>query len=405
MMGYMSVTPRTNGHTSAHTVPLPRTVRAQTRRTVRTQITIPTTSTSTIKAQASDLAITYGFYGAVLAVALTGATQATAGQLDWPVLPSAVACGVVELGGVVFSHHADNRRSLGEAAIPSRMASAAVAVGAVAVNYFGHTNIFQACFFAGMSALGYAAYLVKSGAKYRDAMRAAGKMTSPAPAYGIWQTMRHPLITRAARILAIQDPSLGTIESLNRARNAKRDADRQAAIATAVRRQIADRVDPVMAEIAVLTYDMDRIARNLAAGADYAGLTRIISSQLTAQRIAPRSDEGLSRIEAIPELAQTMAIASKSDMVAPIKEQEKPAESHAKTPETKVEAPALPRDPAKPKDATDVREQLAAIDQAFPNWRTTTPTVRELSNHLGAKSNTPGVKLRRALIEIKEHQS
>ena len=60
--------------------------------------------------------------------------------------------GAVELGGVYLSVHADERRRLGERALVARFLSAAVATGAVAVNYLGHVrdNQGQAVFFAGM---------------------------------------------------------------------------------------------------------------------------------------------------------------------------------------------------------------------------------------------------------------
>jgi hypothetical protein len=392
-VGYMSVTQRTNGNTSAHTMPL-RTMRAQTRRPIHTQIITPK-HPSKIRTQVTDLAITYGFYIVVLTVALTGATQAMTHQLDWATAPAALACGSVELGGVLFSHHADSRRRVGEAAIPSRIASASVAIGAILVNYFGHAaNPFQAYFFAGMSALGYVAYLVKAGAAYRDAMRAAGKMTQPAPAYGLYQTIRHPFITRAARIMAIQNPNLGAIESLDLARNAKRNADRQAAIAEAVRSRIATRVDPGMARIATLTFDMDRIAKELAAGADYVGLTRIISAELTADKVAPVPTVYRQPVELVkPVRAPQLKILTKVS---------EPAQIEAAPVKTQVEAPVVTVHPNQPRAATDIREQLPEIEKAFPDWRTSMPSVRALSAYLGAKSNTPGVKLRKAMIAISE---
>lgn len=251
------------------------------------------------------------FYAVVLSVALVGSSEGASTKLGWPIFGSLAAVSAAELGGVVLSIHADSRRRLGEHAVMARVLSAAVAVGAVLINFFGHSDKpFQAYFFAGFSALGYTVYLIRSAAKYRDAQRAAGKMVDTAPAYGMWQWIRHPAITCNARRLAIADPKLGTVASLDAARNAKRDAARRTAIAAAVRERVADRAGPVLADIATLTYDMDQVAAILAARADYHGLAGLIASELTAERLAPVAtpvaidvEEALQAIEAAPVAA------------------------------------------------------------------------------------------------------
>jgi hypothetical protein len=279
--------PRINGYASPSRVDSPQRPTHPESPTHRVDSPSPE-SPNRLTGRISDAALTYGFYATVLAVALTGATQAMTHRLGWEVIPAAVACGSVELGGVLFSHHADSRRRLGESAIPSRLASAAVALGAVCVNYFGHSGEpFQAYFFAGMSILGYAAYLIKAGARYRDAMRKAEKMAQPAPAYSAVQWIRHPWITRQARIYAIQDPTLGAVKSLLKAQDAERVATRNAAVADVIQDQIAARLDSAFADIVVKTYDMGKVAEVLVSEADYLTLARIISSQLTPERIAP----------------------------------------------------------------------------------------------------------------------
>jgi hypothetical protein len=266
----------------------------------------PTTATPTTS-KLRNL-ITAAFYLAVLAVALVGSAQAAAGKLDWKLPAALAAVSAAELGGVVLSMHADSRRRLGEHAIVARIISAAIAAGAVAINFFGHdNNRFQACFFAGFSALGYTVYLIISAARYRDAQRAANKMVSTPPVYSPWQWIRHPKITTDARRRAIKNPQLGTVASLEAARNAAQVAARRAAIATALRAKIATRVGPTYADIATLTYDMDRVAQLLADRADYNGLTDLIATELTAERITPVADVAPAVATPAAELVATPA--------------------------------------------------------------------------------------------------
>lgn len=234
------------------------------------------------------------FYPAVLLVALVGSGQAATGWLNWwpPFAYLAVAC--VEFGAVVLSTHADERRQLGERAVWARLLSAGVAAGAVAVNWFGHPdNKMQAGFFAGMSALGYLVWLDDSAARRRDALRRAGMLPPTPPVYGLVRWLRHPWLTRRARQLALRDPALGLYGSLSAAAAAVRSERRQAAIATELRTMIAAAAGPTMATVAVNTFDMDEIARRLAAGADYDGLAARLAAQLTPAALTPKvSDPG-----------------------------------------------------------------------------------------------------------------
>jgi hypothetical protein len=261
------------------------------------------------------------FYAAVLAVSLTGAGQAATGWLHWWAPFAFLAVAAVELGGVALSMHADRRRQLGERAIPARILSAAVAVGAVLVNYFGHqTHPGQAAFFAGMSGLGYTVWLIDSAARRRDALRASGDLPPVAPVYGLVSWVRHPGITRRARALAMVNaeartaqarrqavkgappeapiPALTALASLAAARAAVRADRRSGAISAALRTRITEHVDPTMATIAVNTYDLDEIAARLAAGADYDGLTGILAAELVPARLHS-GDQG-APVERIP---------------------------------------------------------------------------------------------------------
>jgi hypothetical protein len=276
------------------------------------------------------------FYAAVLGVSLTGAGQAATGWLHWWAPFAFLAVAAVELGGVALSMHADRRRQLGERAIPARVLSAAVAVGAVLVNYFGHQNSTgQAAFFAGMSALGYTVWLIDSAARRRDALRSTGDLPPVAPVYGLVSWVRHPGITRRARVLAMVNaeartaqarrlatedtpsepliPALTALASLAAARAAVRADRRSGAISAALRTRITEHVDPTMATIAVNTYDLDEIAQRLADGADYDGLTGILAAELVPARLHSGTDPA-APVERVPARIEP---AGRAELIAP----------------------------------------------------------------------------------------
>jgi hypothetical protein len=229
-----------------------------------------------------------GFYTGVALAALAGQALAAQEWLGWPLLLTTPAVGLVELGGIALCAFADARRRLGERAWGARVASAAVAVGAVLLNWTGHPSHLAGGFFAGLSALGYLVWLLQSGARRRDQRQGDGDMAATPPSYELWgHWFRHPGLTRRARSMAKADPSLGLYGSLDAAREAIQREARNAALTKALRRRVADAADPTLAEIAVHTYDLDQIAERLRDGADYDGVTSILAGELAAERIAP----------------------------------------------------------------------------------------------------------------------
>lgn len=252
------------------------------------------------------------FYFLVLVVALVGSStaakhwliegQGPAPKAEWWHLPAAlVAVAVYELGAVAVSRFADARRQLGERALVARAASAGLAGGAIAAQALGHDDIGPALFFAGVSLTGYVIYLLESAANRRDALREEGKLADTPPAYGLSQWIRHFWITRRARALALaraearlQDktlPPIGRVASLAAAADQVRAERRLAAIEDALRARIAAGVDKTMAQIAVNTYDMGRVAAGIAAAADYPALTRIITAELVPARLVKLDDD------------------------------------------------------------------------------------------------------------------
>ncbi|UWZ37455.1 hypothetical protein Drose_04020 [Dactylosporangium roseum] len=196
-----------------------------------------------------------------------------------------VAVAALELGGIVLSVIADQRRRLGERAIAARLLSAAVACFAVGLNWFGHGEKLAAGFFAGFSALGYLVWLIQSGNRRRDQLRATGMLPPVPPAYPVGHWMRNPWITSRARQLALADTSLGLYPSLDLARDQLRTEQRERAIAEVLRKELAKSGDRLAAKIAVTTYDLDQVAARLRDQADYSGLTSLVAARLDPTRL------------------------------------------------------------------------------------------------------------------------
>lgn len=228
-------------------------------------------------------------YAAVAVVALVGQATAAVHWLGWPLLASIGAVAVVELAAIAVAARADYRRRLGEPAVAARILSALIAAFMTGVNFAGHWFIGQqmaAWFFAGTTLVGYLIYLLHSAARRRDQLRAEGKLQTVTPEYGIWQWLRHPVITRRARQLVLRHPDLGLYGSLDAAVDAMAREKRNAALAAALEQRIADGMDPTMAKLATGIYDLDEIARRLAATADYDALAGLIARDLTPERLA-----------------------------------------------------------------------------------------------------------------------
>ncbi|WP_349876341.1 hypothetical protein ABIH81_19550 [Micromonospora sp. HUAS YX12] len=139
---------------------------------------------------------------------------------------------------------------------------------------------YLAVVFGGRGVFAYAVWLMHSAARRRDALRAAGKLAGTAPVYGIAQWWREPAVTRRARSLALAH-RLPLHESLDAARQQLRDEKRRAALATHVETLIRSRHDdPVRADIAATTLDLDAVAAELTAHADVPGWARVIGADL-----------------------------------------------------------------------------------------------------------------------------
>lgn len=232
-----------------------------------------------VQSPRSPARLAYAFYGVAAAGAVIGQVWVALERIPWDaawpmwlrlgaVLPFALC---LELLAMVLAAMADERQRLGEPAYGFRLFSGVVAVLAVGIIVAGHwPHAYQVAAFGALSGAAYALWLLHSAARRRDALRAAGLLEPAAPAYGVWRRLRHPVLTARAAEFA-RERGLSVHESMRMAERALRVEARRPALAAAVERAVrADHDDPLRADIEARTLDLDAIAAELEARADYA---------------------------------------------------------------------------------------------------------------------------------------
>ena len=228
----------------------------------------------------SPARLAYAFYGVAATGAVVGQVWVALQRIEWsPGLPVAARVAAVlpfalciELLAMALAAMADERARLGERAYGLRVFSAVVAVLAVSIIVAGHwPHLYLTTAFGALSGSAYLLWLLHSAARRRDALRAAGVLDTVAPAYGWYRRLRHPVLTaRAGELARASRGELGLHASLRAAELALRAEARRPALAAAVEKAVrADHDDPLRAEIEARTLDLDAIARELEARADY----------------------------------------------------------------------------------------------------------------------------------------
>lgn len=237
--------------------------------------------------------LAYLLYVAVLLIAGYGQATGLIALFHWPLLFAIPAVFVLELFAVVFAHEAEHRRSLGEGGYAPLALAVSFAVFAVNLNWFGHVDQDRrlAVFFAGLSAAGFVAYLILSGARRRDALRAAGKMAQPTPVYGLGQWITDPKITNRAKAIAMGNPRLNDrAKSLAVAREEQRTADRHKAIYGVVRADMDEAFGPKVAELVATVADPERLAAEIEKAVDWQGVASKFAARVDPTRLAAAID-------------------------------------------------------------------------------------------------------------------
>jgi hypothetical protein len=259
----------------------------------------------------SPARLAYGFYAVAATGAVIGQTWVAYTHVPWPpavpawvrvaaVLPFALC---LELLAMALAAMADQRMRLGEGAYGFRIFSAMVATVAVGILVLGHwPRYYWSASFGVLSTSAYMLWLLHSAARRRDALRAAGKLADTAPDYGMWRRLRYPIWTARAAELAREgttDPTgqwrpLSLYESLRAAQATMRADQRRPAIAKAVEQVVrADHEDPRMAEIAVHTLDLDRLATHLESLVDYPAWANRLAPAITVATSTPATPDNL----------------------------------------------------------------------------------------------------------------
>nr|WP_239102596.1 hypothetical protein [Actinoplanes siamensis] len=260
----------------------------------------------------------YSFYAVAATGAVIGQSWVALDHMPWPahmpvwtrvllVLPFAIC---LELLAMVLAAMADERMRLGEHAYGFRVFSAIVAVVAVGIQIAGHwPDLYWSSVFGLLSSSAYLLWLLHAAARRRDALRASGKLRDTAPDYGIWRRIRHPVWTARAAELAREGRTddtgqwrpLKLYESLRAAELMLGDEKRRPAIAHAVKRVVrTDQRDPYMADVAVSTLDVDRLAEELAARVDYKSWADRLTPAITPPTV-PSTRAGTHHNSAPPD--------------------------------------------------------------------------------------------------------
>lgn len=284
----------------------------------------------------------YPFYAVAVTGAVIGQTWVALEHLSWSpavpvparvllVLPFALC---LELLAMALAAMADERMRLGERAYSLRAFSAMVAAVAVGIQVAGHwPDLYWAAVFGVLSSSAYALWMLHAAARRRDALRAAGKLADTAPDYGLRRRIRHPILTARAAELAReghrdattgQRRPLALFESLRAAEQAISAEKRRPAVARAVAEVVrADQHDPRMADIAVRTLDLDRLAAELASRVNYCAWADRLAPAITAPT-RPMTDGDTNRSDPAeasePEQPHQPAAAPASDAANPYSE-------------------------------------------------------------------------------------
>jgi hypothetical protein len=229
----------------------------------------------------------------------------------WRALIVAPFASIIDLGGVVTSAFADDRRR-GEPAYGWRALSVGSITTGVGINIVGHADVpYLAVVFGGLGVFAYVVWLLHTGDRRRDALRAAGKLADTAPIYSISQWRREPDVTRRAQFLAVEH-GYTVHESLAVARQQLRDERRREALAQHVETLIRARhEDPVRAAIAATTLDIDAVAAELTTQADITGWANAIGADL----IPPQPATPFAPPNDVRDASTTLALTLPTDVL------------------------------------------------------------------------------------------
>ncbi|MEU8657873.1 DUF2637 domain-containing protein [Actinoplanes philippinensis] len=268
-------------------------------------------------------------YGLAVAGAVYG--QIDAARLHHVWMPAAVVASIaIEGTGLAMALTAQQQRLAGERALAARALVAVMTAAAVTINYVGHqSDLVKAIGLSALSAIGIIVFEIRSGAKHRKALRAAGMIAEPGEQFGFRRWLAFPRETFAAWKLDVRDRlSPGAAALIARVEQA-----------TALRRRHAE-IEAAAARRRALTGEVAKRAR-------------------TAARKAARKGDTGAALAALVQLSHTGTPAPQLAL---------PSRAHVETQNARAEAEAartaLAEAEARATEATTLAEAEAALRAA-----------------------------------------
>lgn len=234
------------------------------------------------------------FYLVMLGVAGVGQATGLMHLLHWPLPVAVPAVFVLELFAVVIFHEAMERRQLGERALALLILSGSVALMMLALQWLGHQGqqLAFAVMFCGASLSAFVYLAIRMENKRRDIARAAsGEDPVADPKFDryLWKT--DPDLCREARMIfrstKVPDPKSPTKfrrlrddEALDRAREARAERERRAALLRLAREEMTPVYGAAQVEMALLTAKPGEATAFLAEAVDWRALMTVFARRL-----------------------------------------------------------------------------------------------------------------------------
>lgn len=144
-------------------------------------------------------------YGAAVASAVFGQVTVATGRYAWPMWRGLLLAAFIELMALAMALTANRLRLRGERAFAPRVLTWVFASFAAAVNVWGHwTDPLMAAGLGAASLGGITLWEIRSSARHRDALRAAGQLAEPMPRLGWRMWVLRPRIAAGAYRLAVR---------------------------------------------------------------------------------------------------------------------------------------------------------------------------------------------------------
>lgn len=172
---------------------------------------------------AAPAALSMVVYIAAVASAVFGQVSVATGRYNWAPWRALLLAGFIELMALAMALTANRLRLRGERALAPRVLTWVFAGFAATVNVWGHmADPLMATGLGAASLGGITLWEIRSSARHRDALRAAGQLAHPLPPLGARFWALHPRIAVTAYRLGVRQQLSASAAPLVAAAEAKR---------------------------------------------------------------------------------------------------------------------------------------------------------------------------------------